>query len=269
MQSQLRDWGIEVDSVANGLKALTQLRTVRHNVLPYDLMILKHPMPTLDGIVLASVIKADPHLETMRLVLLTLLGQRVEDVQHIGFCGYLTKPLRQSHLYDCMLAATGRQATTAVQASISQGLPDNQALSRVKVLVVEDNIVNQRVAVRMLEKHGCRVDVVANGYEAVDATACIAYDCIFMDCQMPEMDGFEATTLIRQREMQTGQHIPIIAMTANAMLGDREQCLEAGMDDYVSKPVKSAELLAVLQRWTHPSSHEQDRLAHITPSRFS
>jgi PAS domain S-box-containing protein len=269
MQSQLRDWGIEVDSVSNGLKALTQLRTVRHNILPYDLMILKHPMPTLDGIVLASVIKADPHLETMPLLLLTFLGQRVEDVQHIGFSGYLTKPLRQSHLYDAIIAATGRQATAAVQTSPPQGLPDKQVLPRIKVLVVEDNIVNQRVAVRMLEKHGCRVDVVANGCEAVDATACIAYDCIFMDCQMPEMDGFEATARIRQREMQTGQHIPIIAMTANAMLGDREQCLEAGMDDYVSKPVKSAELIAVLQRWTHPASHEQDRLAPITSSRSS
>jgi PAS domain S-box-containing protein len=267
MQSQLRDWGIEVDSVANGLKALTQLRTVRHNVLPYDLMILKHPMPTLDGIVLASVIKADPHLASMRLILLTFLGQRVEDVQHIGFSGYLTKPLRQSQLYDCMVTATGRHATTAVQASTSQGLTQSPALPRIKVLVVEDNIVNQRVAVRMLEKHGCRVDVVANGQEAVDATARIAYDCIFMDCQMPEMDGFEATAVIRQREMQTGHHIPIIAMTANAMLSDREQCLEAGMDDYVSKPVKSQDLMVVLQRWTQPSSHEDDRLAPTIPSR--
>jgi PAS domain S-box-containing protein len=266
MHSQLRDWGIEVDSVASGLTALTRLRTVRHNVLPYDLMILKHPMPTLDGIVLASVIKADPHLASMRLILLTFLGQRIEDVQHIGFSGYLTKPLRQSHLYDCLIAATGRQATTAVQASTLQRSADNDALPR-KVLVVEDNIVNQRVAMRMLEKHGCRVDVVANGREALDATASIAYDCIFMDCQMPEMDGFEATTLIRQREMQTGQHVPIIAMTANAMHGDREQCLEAGMDDYVSKPVKSAELLVVLQRWAHPSRSEHDRLAPIILSK--
>jgi CheY-like chemotaxis protein len=119
----------------------------------------------------------------------------------------------------------------------------------------------------MLEKHGCRVDVVANGQEAVDATAHIAYDCVFMDCQMPEMDGFEATAVIRQREMQTGHHIPIIAMTANAMLSDREQCLEAGMDDYVSKPVKSQDLMVVLQRWTQPSSHEDDRLAPTIPSR--
>jgi CheY-like chemotaxis protein len=232
-------------------------------------MILKHPMPTLDGIVLASVIKADPHLETMPLILLTCLGQRVEDVQHIGFSGYLTKPLRQSHLYDGIIAATGRQATAAVQTSLPHGRPDKHALPRIKVLVVEDNIVNQRVAVRMLEKHGCRVDVVANGQEAVDTTAGIAYDCIFMDCQMPEMDGFEATARIRQREMQTGQHVPIIAMTANAMLGDREQCLEAGMDDYVSKPVKSAELMAILQRWIHPASHAQERLAPITSSRSS
>lgn len=109
--------------------------------------------------------------------------------------------------------------------------------------------MNQKVAVRMLEKLGCRVDVVANGLEALDALTQCPYDLVFMDCQMPEMDGYVATAVIREREQQTGCRIPIIAMTANAMQGDREYCLGAGMDDYVSKPVQSAELLAMLQKW--------------------
>jgi CheY-like chemotaxis protein len=117
------------------------------------------------------------------------------------------------------------------------------------VLVAEDNIVNQKVARRMLEKLGCRVDVVANGQEAVDATAQIVYDCLIMDCQMPEMDGFEATAAIRRREAHSGCRLPIIAMTANAMQGDRARCLEAGMDDYISKPAKPEELLSKLQQW--------------------
>jgi CheY-like chemotaxis protein len=115
-----------------------------------------------------------------------------------------------------------------------------------KVLVVEDNAVNQKVAAIILEKFGCRVDLAANGLEALEASMRIAYDCIFMDCQMPEMDGFEATTAIRQREAQTGQRVPIIAMTANAMPSDRKRCLEAGMDDYLSKPVQAEELFAAL-----------------------
>jgi CheY-like chemotaxis protein len=120
--------------------------------------------------------------------------------------------------------------------------------------VVEDNAVNQKLAVRLLEKYGCRVDVAANGREAVEVSARIAYDCIFMDCQMPEMDGFAATAAIRQREDQTGTHVPIIAMTANATHGDRERCLHAGMDDYLPKPVKAEELQLMLQKWTPPSS---------------
>jgi CheY-like chemotaxis protein len=118
-----------------------------------------------------------------------------------------------------------------------------------RVLVVEDNIVNQKVAVHMLEKLGCRVDVVANGREALDTLIQCPYDLVFMDCQRPEMDGYAATVAVREREQQTGSRIPIIAMTANAMPGDRETCLEAGMDDYVSKPVQAAELLAMLQKW--------------------
>jgi CheY-like chemotaxis protein len=123
-----------------------------------------------------------------------------------------------------------------------------------RVLVVEDSVVNQRVAARLLEKLGCRIDVAANGLEAVTMLAQLAYDLVFMDCQMPEMDGFVATAVIRQREAHSGRHTPIIAMTANAMQGDRERCLEAGMDDYVSKPVKPEALAAMLQKWAPPRS---------------
>lgn len=122
---------------------------------------------------------------------------------------------------------------------------------RARVLLAEDNIVNQKVAVHRLEKLGCRVDVAANGLEAVQALSQMAYDIVFMDCQMPEMDGYAATQAIRAREAQTGKHIPIVAMTANAMQNDREQCLAVGMDDYVTKPVKSEALSVLLHKWLH------------------
>jgi CheY-like chemotaxis protein len=122
------------------------------------------------------------------------------------------------------------------------------------ILLAEDNVVNQRVAARILEKRGHVVQVVNNGREVIEALGCERFDLVLMDVQMPEMDGFEATAAIRQREQDTGKHIPIIAMTAHAMKGDRERCLEAGMDDYVSKPVDPKSLLAVLQRWRHQSS---------------
>jgi CheY-like chemotaxis protein/HPt (histidine-containing phosphotransfer) domain-containing protein len=147
--------------------------------------------------------------------------------------------------------------TSAILTPSSSGTSHGSAETRLswqaRILVAEDNVVNQTVAMRMLEKLGCRVDVVANGLEAVEAVSRCTYDAIFMDCQMPDMDGYEATAAIRRRETQGNVHLPIIAMTAHAMQGDREQCRAVGMDDYVTKPVTSDILLAVLREWVQPS----------------
>jgi two-component system sensor histidine kinase/response regulator len=153
-------------------------------------------------------------------------------------------------LYDCIVTAMGTAPEPARARPItSHALAGEKAPLRVRVLVAEDNVVNQKVASRLLEKLGCRVNVVANGHETVEASGRVAYDCIFMDCQMPEMDGYEATAMIRQRDAQIGRHTPIIAMTANALQSDRERCLKAGMDDYVSKPIQAEVLAKTLQKW--------------------
>jgi len=183
---------------------------------------------------------------------LTSFGQRGhgQAALQAGFAGYLVKPIRQSPLYDCLVTVMGMPTTPTPPTLITRhNVAEVQTQARTRVLVAEDNIVNQKVAVRMLEKLGCRVDVVANGCEALKVLAQCPYDLVLMDCQMPEMDGYAATAAIRAHERQTGQHLPIIAMTANAMQGDREDCLQAGMDDYVSKPVQPAQLLTMLQKW--------------------
>ena len=152
------------------------------------------------------------------------------------------------------MTVMGAAAELTVVSPATHRQEDAQLPLHVRVLVAEDNVINQKVAVRLLEKLGCRIDVAANGQEAVTMLAQFAYDVVLMDCQMPEMDGFAATAAIRQRESSTGRHVPIIAMTANAMQGDREDCLAAGMDDYVSKPVTFESLVSMLQKWGPPQS---------------
>jgi len=181
--------------------------------------------------------------------MLSSWGQRPQGelAQHTNIAAYLTKPVRQAQLYDCLTTVLGTSAARPPVPLTPAPWPTKPQF-QARVLVAEDNVVNQKVAVRMLEKLGCRVDVVANGLEAIVAVASVAYDCLFMDCQMPEMDGYEATTIMRQRAAHGAPHLPIIAMTANAMQSDRERCLAAGMDDYVSKPAQPNDLLALLQK---------------------
>lgn len=257
LESQLSAWGLVADCVSTGPEALAKLKKAYADKTPYALAILDMQIPDMDGMVLANTIKADPTLASTRLIMLSSWGQRGhgQEARHARIAAYLTKPVRQSHLYDSIMTVMSMpQAVTPPALVTRHTLEEARSAQRTRVLLAEDNIVNQKVAVRMLEKLGCRVDTVANGREAVAALNSASYAMVFMDCQMPEMDGYEATAIIRHCEQITGAHVPIIAMTANAMPGDRESCLQAGMDAYVSKPVTTEELAEILRQWTRPAS---------------
>jgi len=260
VEQYLKAWGVVSGNAADGPQALERLRAAAARGQPYDLAILDLRMPGMDGMEVAQAIKADPALASVRLMLLASLRQRdqTEAARDAGIMAYLTKPVRRSQLYECLGRVMGIVAEIApVPAHAPAPLPGlKEARAHIRILVVEDNVVNQKVAARMLEKRGYRVDVVANGLEALEALSRIPYDLVLMDCQMPEMDGFAATAEIRQRERAV-RHTLIIAMTANAMAGDRERCLAAGMDDYLSKPVRAEELDAVLQRWMGQAEAER------------
>jgi signal transduction histidine kinase/DNA-binding response OmpR family regulator len=253
LSHQLTSWGMIHEEADSGLRALEALRGAAARGTAFELAILDLMMPGMDGFELARAIKSDPAIAGVRLVLLTSFGQRGDDVaaREIGVAAYLTKPVRQSQLYDCLSTVVGHVPGTSEQDAPSE-LPrhasgETKKMSNKLILLAEDNIVNQKVAARQLQKLGYRADLVANGQEALEALGRIPYDLVLMDCQMPEMDGYEATAEIRRRE-GSAKHTPIVAMTANALEGDREKCIAAGMDDYVSKPVKPEELAEVLGR---------------------
>jgi two-component system sensor histidine kinase/response regulator len=200
---------------------------------------------------LGAEIKNDPMIADTIMVMLSSRGERGDArlCREAGFTAYLNKPVKGGQLHESLLLAEGRQMEGKSAAPlITQYTLMGKARQKALILVAEDNPVNQKVALRMLEKLGHRADAVINGREALKALELLAYDMVLMDIQMPEMNGFEATGEIRRREEGTGRHIPIIAMTAHALLGDREKCLDAGMDDYVTKPVQPAELAAAIAR---------------------
>jgi signal transduction histidine kinase/DNA-binding response OmpR family regulator len=252
LNQSLASWGMRPMAVGGADEALSMLQAAVEKGEPFDVAILDFHMPGMTGVELARVIKRDRRLAAVKLVLLTSSGRKtdVATVRHAGFDAYLHKPVRASVLYDVIAAALGGVRIGSAPAMVTSGvLAEARSRGRAHVLVVEDNLVNQKVAARMLEKLGYRVDVVAAGREAVEAVLGNGYAAALMDCQMPEMDGFEATIEIRRRERKTGRHTPIIAMTAGAMEGDREKCLAAGMDDYLAKPIGSGDLAAMLKRW--------------------
>ena len=264
LRHQLYAWKMQKGSAANGYEALDLLRTAVTDGKPYDLALLDMQMPEMDGMTLARAIKADPAIASTRLIILTSMGymHSQEELKAAGVDAYLVKPVKQSRLFDCLVNVLGRAAAEHVFTLPSGDTPDIHApddltiARHTRILLAEDNIVNQKVAIAQLKSLGFTADAVANGHEVLSALKQVPYDIILMDCQMPEMDGYEASRMIRQAE-RTPNHswkapIHIVAMTANAMTGDREKCLAAGMDDYLSKPVRKAELRSALMKWLLP-----------------
>ncbi len=262
LQQYAEMWGLSYVSSQSGAEALVQLRKNHTNGTPFDLALLDYHMPEMDGFDLARQVKADPDLSDLPLVLLTSVGFRgdAKGAQDIGFAGYLTKPVRIDQLYRCLTLVMGWE-TEPVSKKEHSGIitqytvKDIEQRSRVRLLIAEDNLVNQKVVVRMLEKLGYWADVVANGQEAVEALSRIPYDLILMDCHMPEMDGYEATAEIRKKE-GANRHTPILALTADALTGSKEKCLRAGMDDFITKPVSVENLSQVLHRWLDNTLYE-------------
>ena len=256
LQEQLEPSGMSVTAVANGATALDALRAAVQAGTPFAVAILDQHMPGMDGLSLARAIKADASLARTPVVLLTSVGEADRaDVAAAGMQHVLNKPVRQSQLLNTLASALGEQLTgtisipsgsdgTNLAPPVAQGTP-----SGLRILVAEDTVINQLVARRMLERLGFRVDVAGNGREVLLAMERIPYALVLMDVRMPEMDGFETTAEIRKRERETQHHTPIIAMTASAMEGDRQESIAAGMDDFLAKPVRLSDLERVLDRW--------------------
>ncbi len=253
--NQLNLLSCQHQTAKNGDEALTLLKQAAKSGTPFHVAIIDHWMPEMDGEVLGRRIKSDPDLKEIHLVMLATLGQIGDSMRlrEMGIAAHLTKPIKESQLHQCLLTLFGL-ASSAKGADekpqlITPHSPAEAIKEEIHILVVEDNPVNQKVALHILEKIGYQADLVSNGLEAVKALEKDNYDLVFMDVQMPEMDGLEATRVIRDPKSAVHRHdIPIVAMTANAMKGDRERCLEAGMDDYVAKPIRSNELQDMINK---------------------
>ncbi len=253
LRHQLQAWGLDVVAANSGADAMGLLHTAAGEGRPIRVAVIDETMPVTDGFTLARLIKADEDLATTRIVLLAEPGRRAAVGRTIaaGIAQYLRKPVRVSELRDALISlsrddADGHNGDLSHENESSEG---DTVVPGTRVLVAEDNQVNAKLAAAMLEKAGCLVDVAADGIEALEAIGRATYDLVLMDCQMPGLDGFETTRRIRVREDIAGvARTPVIAMTANAMAGDRERCLEAGMDDYIAKPVRPDELRTKVAR---------------------
>lgn len=264
MAGMLDSWGCRHREVASAKDALAALREAVAEGDPYKVAVLDMCMPEIDGEELAIEIKADPELAATGLVMMTSVGARGDAarMEKAGFSAYLVKPVRQSHFYDCLAAVVGPEAKGVEVARplnagriITRHTLAERARRRSRILLAEDNLVNQKVALKALEKLGFAADVANDGAQALQATREKRYDLILMDVQMPVMDGMEATRQIR--DAHSGSQNPkviIVALTAHAMAGDRQRCLDNGMDDYLAKPIKAAELQEVISRWMSTST---------------
>jgi CheY-like chemotaxis protein len=240
----LGHWQMQPTAVASGAEALVALQRANWAGNPFPLVLLDANMPELDGFGLAAQIKQNADLAQATIMMLTSGGHRGDAARchELGIAAYLTKPITQAELREAILIALGKSVAKQDRPPVVTRHTLRTRHLQLRILLAEDNLVNQTLAVRILEKLGHTVAVVGDGQSVLDALVRQAFDLILMDVQMPTMDGLEATAAIRAREQTTGTHIPIIAMTAHAMQGDRERCLAAGMDEYISKPIKLDDL---------------------------
>ena len=261
---QTASWGMDSHSAGGGEEGIGLLTDAQRQGAPFDLVLLDRDMPDMDGMAVAQHIKTIPAVADTPMIMLTSVGLRGDagTAQKCGISAYLTKPVRQSDLKTTLVNVIGSGPTCEDSQLVTQySIAEEMRRFDLHVLVAEDNSTNQEVAQGMLRKLGCRVDLVSNGREALNAFSRYAYDLVFMDCQMPVLDGYQATADIRRQEKNKGdiQHTPIIALTAHALEGDKQKCIAAGMDDYMSKPFRSEEMLAMIERWAGDRSAEKKK----------
>jgi signal transduction histidine kinase/DNA-binding response OmpR family regulator/HPt (histidine-containing phosphotransfer) domain-containing protein len=251
LASQTTSWGMKSVCSSSGSDGLSKLHSAQQAGTPFDMLILDYHMPEMDGLEMAQRIKADPTIADIKIIMLTSVALRgeSESAKQNGMAAYLNKPIRQSELFIALLKVINTNNEP------SETLPDNiedKDHSGMNILVVEDNLTNQELLVAMLKLFGCRADVASNGEEAVAAVSQNTYDLVFMDCQMPVLDGYEATKAIRDVEAQNPdkKKSVIVALTAHALEGDKAKCLAVGMDDYMSKPFTQIQLHTMLNTWS-------------------
>lgn len=264
-QEMISSWGLLPFTAEGGREALSKIRAASEAGEPYRLLLLDLQMPGMDGFEVAERVKESALGKDVEIILLTSMGEKGDAARckEVGISAYLLKPVRQSELLDAIMLAMGHAGEDKTAVITRDRVI--KARRKLEILLAEDNPVNQLVAATMLEKRGHRVTVVSDGKAAVASFESGHFDLIVMDVQMPEMDGFEATKAIREREGQEGGHIPIVAMTAHAMKGDRERCIDAGMDGYVSKPIKAGELFGVIEE-IGPGTREVAKKGTPVPS---
>ena len=266
MTRLLFSWGCRSEEAFDGKTALQKLKAATKLKDPFQIAIIDMQMPEMDGIELGQKIKESPSLKKVSLIMMTSMGQRgdVARIKKIGFSAYLNKPVKQSQLYDCLISVLYNKKMRVEPESekiITRHSLTERKKHKLRILLAEDNATNQIVAIKILEKLGYRADAVANGLEAVNAVKTLPYDLVLMDVQMPEMDGLTATRAIRKLTNEIkNPKIPIIAMTAHAMKGDREKCIQAGMNDYVTKPINPQALFEAIDRSLDDSDKDSKKV---------
>jgi two-component system, sensor histidine kinase and response regulator len=272
LHHQAVSWGMKNGSAENGQQALELLINAAGKGNPYDVAILDMHMPGMDGLALARAIKNNPSITSVHLIILTSASAYcdMDELRKAGVEFNLSKPVRQSQLYDCLVSMTVKHYET-LSGDIHNETKEEYKKFGAHVLLAEDNLINQEVTKAFLETYGCQVDVANNGFQAIESVSHTDYDVIFMDCQMPEIDGYSATIKIREMEASRNnelktlnterKYVPIIALTADALEGTRQQCLMNGMDDYLAKPFRREELFAILDRWIH---NESETIQEVT-----